>query len=149
MNMPLDKLIDTIEQRKHQLDDVLESYRQFKAKLDALPPEFANNVKDALTENTHDKAISEQMTPAPQGTDLVGKPALECATIILIEHKNEPTHFVTIAKEAIKRGYKGRRPGSPDEVESRIAKSFWAAMSRSDDFESVGKGCYRLRRWPQ
>jgi hypothetical protein len=75
---------------------------------------------------------------------LIGKTALECARIILKEKGNQARHFSRIAKEAIRRGYKGRMEGPPEEVENRILHSFCAAMHRSEDFEGVGKGYHRL-----
>ena len=64
--------------------------------------------------------------------------------IILAERNGEPMHFAAIAKESLRRGYTGRATGSPDEIESRTVQSFWAALSRSDEMESIGKGLYKL-----
>src|SRR5207245_170819 len=33
-------------------------------------------------------------------------------------------------------------------VESRTMNSFWAALSRAEDLQSVGGGLYKLRTWP-
>ena len=35
--------------------------------------------------------------------------------------------------------------GTKEEVENVTIKSFWAAMSRSDELEPVGRGTYRLK----
>jgi hypothetical protein len=145
MNTPWDSFIDTIERRKHQLDEVLEAYKLFRQKLDSLPPGIAQEAERMLAADpihVADKVAVEMM-------DLVGKPALECIRTILKEHNNQPIHFSQCAKEALKRGYKGRSFGTPEEIENRTAHSFWAAMSRADDLEAVGKGCYRLKTWPQ
>jgi hypothetical protein len=136
-----DDFVDLIEKRKKQLDEVLEAYVEFREKLDALPPEIAQEVQKMLTVAKDAQAKQEEVS----SNDLAGKTALECVRIILRERKNEPTHFSAIAREALRRGYKGRMAGTAEEVQSRTASSFWAAMSRAEDLDGTGKGCYRLR----
>jgi hypothetical protein len=140
MSTPWDQFIDAIEKRKSQLDELLAAYANFRQKLDALPPEVSQEAQRILATAEAAK-LHEEST---KKNDLIGKSALDCAKIILTELNNEPIHFSTIAKMAMARGYKGRAEGSPEVVESRIQNSFWAALHRSEDFESVGKGCYRL-----
>ncbi|GEM_PF-5023743 len=141
MATPWDQFIDAIERRKTQLDELLEAYANFRKKLDALPPEVAQEAQMILASAEATKLREEAATKK----DLIGKPALDCARIILTELNNEPTHFSTIAQMAMARGYKGRAEGSQAEVESRVQNSFWAALHRSQDFESAGKGCYHLK----
>lgn len=167
---PWDSFIDSIEQRKKQLDEVLEAYKAFRQKLAALPRELALEAERSLSANQVQQqerpprdtpSTAEEPTSEEQETvlllpsdkvipaDLAGKTSLECAMVILTEKKNEPTHFSSIAKEAMRRGYQGRTSGTSDEVEQRTIKSFWASMSRSDDLDGVGRGFYRLKKWHQ
>jgi HB1, ASXL, restriction endonuclease HTH domain len=136
MATPWDDFITAIERRKSQLDELLEAYGTFRKKLDALPPEVAQEAQRILASSASD--------PQPEKQDFVGKSALDCARVILEEHSNEPMHFSDIARAAMARGYRGRAEGTPSEVESRVQNSFWAALHRSGDFASAGKGCYRL-----
>jgi hypothetical protein len=143
MSTPWEKIIDGMKQRKKEIaeegqkiDEALEAYAAFRQKMEALSPEAC-------------KVFASEQVRADEGTqiekkDLAGKPALECARIILAE-RNSPVHFSVIAKEALRRGYIGRMSGSKEEIESRTVQSFWAALSRSDDMESVGRGLYQLR----
>lgn len=78
--------------------------------------------------------------------DMAGKTALECCRMILEERDNRSIHFDAAAREALKRGYEGRAVGSREQIESITGTSFWAALSRSDDFECVGNRLYRLAR---
>src|SRR6266496_4570076 len=141
MQLQLDKFIDVIETRRKQLDAVVEACKLFKQRLDELPEDMALEAEKLLW-NSLDK--QDQNVPS----DLAGRTALHCAEAILADHNNEPMHFSTIAKEAMKRGYKGRAEGDKDAIEATVTKSFWAAMSRSDDFEGVGKGMYKLKMTP-
>jgi len=138
-----DDMIKTIERQKVQLEEVLASYKAFREKLASLPPEVVRGM-----------ASLDKSGIGPSGTgaisekqDFAGKAALDCAAIILRERNNEPTHYSVIAKESLRRGYKGRSKGTPEEVETRTVQSFWAAMSRSEELEGVGKGCYRLKNF--
>ena len=143
MTTPWDGFIDSMEQRKRQIEaetkqiaEVLESYKVFREKYEALPP----HLREVFAS---EQAVASGKT-APLQQDLAGKAALECAKIILTEW-GAALHFSAIAKEAIRRGYVGRITGTQEEVESRTIQSFWAAMSRSDELESIGKGLYRMR----
>lgn len=146
MGLLRDQFIDSIERKRRQLDEVLEAYENFRKLLDALPPDLAREARLALASGVEP---SEESASSVKGNltkkDLTGKTALECTTIILRERGNEPQHFSTIAKEALRRGYVGRSAGSSEEVESRTMNSFWAAMSRSADLENTGRGMYKLR----
>jgi len=144
MVTPWDQFIDSIEQKKKQIDDVLEAYRAFRQKLDALPPELARAAHEAMASGQSLSARGAHEVKK----DLAGKTALECVMTILVENGNEPQHFSTIAKEALSRGYVGRLSGNKEEVETRTTTSFWSAMSRSDELENVGAGRYKLRMWP-
>jgi hypothetical protein len=138
MSTPLDQFIDAMERRKKQLEELVESYRIFRSKLDSLPPELAAEAHQMLAES------SSMKEPSPM-QDMIGETALNCANHILAEGHNAPLHFAEIAKQAIKRGYRGRAAGTPSEVEQRTIQSFWAALHRSEHFEPTGKGCYRIR----
>jgi hypothetical protein len=146
-----DQFIDSIERKRKQLDEVLEAYEVFRKKLDALPPDLAREARLALAsgvEPSEESANTAKMISVKEDSakkDLAGKTALECTTIILRERSNEPQHFSTIAKEALRRGYVGRFAGSPEAVENRTMNSFWAAMSRSANLENTGRGMYRVR----
>lgn len=144
MTTTWDKFIENIECRKRQLDEVVDAYKNFRQKIESLPPDLAREAA-ALLGISH--PISNQVAPAevPTSKDLIGKNAMECVRIILGERENQPMHYSQIAKEAINRGYQGRTEGTKEEVEVRTGQSFWAAMSRSDDLESIGKGYYKLR----
>jgi hypothetical protein len=144
MTTPLDNFMSALEKRKQQLDDVLEAYRLFRQKLDALPPELAQEAERMLSGgNGESPAATETVVQ-----DLVGKTSLQCARVILAEGKNAPLHFSKIAREAIHRGYKGRTTGDRETVENRISTSFWAALSRAEDVESTGRGYYKLKEQP-
>lgn len=80
-----------------------------------------------------------------QAQDLAGKTAVECCHIIL-EERRRPMHAMTIAKEALRRGYVGKASGSAESVESTTFTSFWAVMSRDDRFVQTGNREYTLAR---
>jgi hypothetical protein len=79
--------------------------------------------------------------------DLAGLSAHECCRRILLEHNNQPMHALTLAKEAIRRGYFGRGQYTGDAMEWVTAKSFWARLSRTNksDFEQVEHMVFRVR----
>jgi len=140
MPTPWDHFIEEVEHRKKQLDDVLEAYQEFRRKLQDLPPDLAEKAQRALL-----SVVSNPDSPVgPQTSDFIGRTALDCAVIIMRERKNEAIHYSEIAKEAMRRGYRGRSHGSEAAIESRVVQSFWATLHRSERFESVGKGIYRL-----
>jgi len=85
---------------------------------------------------------------ARSGTsDFAKLAAHECCRRILIEHNNTPMHVLTLAKEAVRRGYKGRGRYTGDALEWVAAKSFWARLSRTNkhDFEQIESNVFRLR----
>ena len=51
MTPSLNQLMEALEHRKKQLDEVLESYKQFREKLDALPTEIAEEARGLLAAN--------------------------------------------------------------------------------------------------
>lgn len=78
--------------------------------------------------------------------DLTGNTALGCAIAILRERGNKATHAREIALEAFARGYRGHNlKGSEEVLKARAIQSFWALLKRSDRFEKVGKGFYRIK----
>ena len=148
MSVTWDDLTNSIENRKRRLDAFRASVERLLDALQGLPSDMADVARELLAKEiglspTSPMSATTGGTDVQEQQDMVGKPALECVRIILREHNNKPLHFAAIAKEAMRRGYKGRSQGSQEEIESRTANSFWAAMSRSDDLESVGKGLYR------
>src|SRR5437016_515766 len=94
MATPLDQFIGVIERRKVQLDELLTAYANFRSKLDALPPEVAQEAQRFLAAAESQKLQEVQVATK----DLIGKSALECAKIILTERSNMPAHFSEIAK---------------------------------------------------
>jgi hypothetical protein len=140
MATPWDEFMEALESRKKQLDDVLDAYKTFREKLDALPPQVAQEAKKKLIEVP---SLTQAREPASE--EFAGKTAIDCAKIILTEKNNQPAHFSVIARAAMDRGYKGRSEGTREEVENRTINSFWAALHRSEEFESAGRGTYRLR----
>lgn len=137
---PWDQFIGAIEKRKQQLDELLASYRDFREKLAALPPEIAQEAQRLLVAETDDSQEGQESGEK----EFAGKSALECAKLILKRSRNRAIHYSAIAKKSMNRGYRGRVEGSPEEVETRTISSFWAALHRSSEFEGVGKGRYRL-----
>jgi DNA-binding PadR family transcriptional regulator len=78
--------------------------------------------------------------------ELTGMKAVDCCARILKDHGNEPMNALTMAREAIQRGYKGYRvKGSEDEILLTTAKSFWAALGRDERFEEVRPLVFALR----
>jgi hypothetical protein len=71
--------------------------------------------------------------------------AVDCCAQILRDHGNEPMVALTMAREALNRGYRGRASGSPDEVLLTTAKSFWASLTRDKRFEEVRPLVFVLR----
>jgi hypothetical protein len=145
-----DSFISTIEKKKEQLQGVIDAYRAFRQKLDELPQELAQEAMRILggsEANSSPKVVADvQIAPKETDSSFTGVPALRCTRTILTENGNNPLHYSEVARRAMARGYKGRLAGSKEEVESRTIQSFWAAMSRSEDFEAVGSGRYRIRQ---
>jgi hypothetical protein len=76
--------------------------------------------------------------------DMRGLKAHQCARKILMENGNKPMHALTIAREALRRGYAGRATSTGDELLWLTAKSFWARLARTnrDDFEQTPRHMY-------
>ena len=91
--------------------------------------------------------INESAAGVAGVKDLAGLSAHECCRRILLEHGNHAMHALSLAKEAIRRGYFGRGRYSGDELEWVTAKSFWARLSRTNknDFEQPKHMYFRLR----
>ncbi|HJT76222.1 MAG TPA: hypothetical protein VJ739_03390 [Gemmataceae bacterium] len=76
--------------------------------------------------------------------DMVGVSAGACCIRILREGGNKPLNVLTMAREALRRGYSGGARGTPDDVLMTTAKSFWAKLSRDDRFVAEGPAVFRL-----
>jgi hypothetical protein len=70
---------------------------------------------------------------------------VDCCARILREHGNEPMTALTLAREAMQRGYRGRVKASEDEMLLTTAKSFWAALGRDERFEQVRPLVFKLK----
>jgi hypothetical protein len=100
-----------------------------------------------------DGAVSQLASPFTQPTlfgregDLSHLSGMDCCARILRDHNNQPMDALTMAQEAIARGYRGRAKGkeSANEVLLTIAKGFWAALGRDERFEVVRPLVFRLR----
>jgi hypothetical protein len=69
-----------------------------------------------------------------------------CCAKILRGHNNEPMNVLTMAREAIRRGYRGMAKGSDDDILMTTAKSFWAVLGRKKDrFVEVKPQVFRLK----
>jgi len=77
--------------------------------------------------------------------DMAGASAKECCLQILFERNNLPTSALTLAREAIRRGYTGGATGLEDEVLMTTAKSFWARLCRDERFMEVRPQVFVLR----
>jgi hypothetical protein len=143
MTTPWDQLIDTIERRKQQLDDVLTAYRDFREKLSALPPEIAAEAEAILTGK---EDTTKHDIPKNRDEEFAGKSSLECAQIILSENGNIPMHYSELASQMLDRGYRGRSGGTAEDIAKRAVDSLWAALSRSEDFTKTGNGFYCMKR---
>lgn len=152
----IDKLIEDVERKKKLLDDVLERAKALRETLSALPPELVAQTSSIFSSESlsaqKNKSLFVRENPSVSdvATAVVtrlctGKSAAQCARLILECHAGGPMHYIAVAKEALERGYRGRTTGTPEEIEIVTIKSFWAAMSRSEELESVGKGQYQLR----
>jgi hypothetical protein len=144
---PWDSFIDTIERRQQQLREVLEAYRVFREKLSHLPPDLAKEAEAQLRPSESASHVESAAVP-PRTNECSGLSSLECARIVLQERDNEPMHYSQLAREILKRGYKGRKSGSDEEVEQRTTQSLWAALSRSEQFLGTGNGFYKLNSGP-
>lgn len=83
---------------------------------------------------------------AGESVEFKGLKAADCCAQILKDHDNEPMNALTMAREAISRGYRGFRVrGSEDEVLLTTAKSMWAALGRDKRFEEVRPLVFKLQ----
>lgn len=116
-------------------------------------PGFNRKKWFALNEETVDQLevagsqLQEDLFGEPIG-DLSRETQEGCCIRILKEHGNKPMPALTIAREALRRGYHGSVKGSEDEVLQTTAKSFWALMGRKENkyrFVQVRPLVFRLR----
>jgi hypothetical protein len=82
------------------------------------------------------------------GGDLAGFNAKDCCQKILEEHDNLPMNALTLAREALARGYTGAAEGTPDDVLMTTAKSFWARLCRDEKFVEIRPQVFVLREPP-
>ena len=83
-----------------------------------------------------------------QEGEFSGVKAVECCFRILRERGNQPMNALAMAREAIRRGYRGKTKGDADEVLLTTAKSFWAALGRDQRFEEVRPLVFKLKEEP-
>lgn len=76
--------------------------------------------------------------------DMVGKTAKDCCVLILRENDNRPMNALTLAREALRRGYSGGAEGSEDDILMTTAKSFWARLGRDQRFAEVRPQVFML-----
>jgi hypothetical protein len=106
-----------------ELDDLLEKVRQLRDKAaHAATAEPGSHLKADLF------GVSG---------DLAKLNAKECCLRILKEHGNNPMNALTLAREALRRGYKGSAKGTDDDILMTTAKSFWARLCRDTRFEEI------------
>ncbi len=79
------------------------------------------------------------------GMSLEGLAAHECCEQILRDHGNSPMNALTLAREALARGYAGKATGDADDILMTTAKSFWARMGRDRRFFRIRSEKFRLR----
>jgi hypothetical protein len=99
----------------------------------------------AAAEQLREPEISLQADLFGHRSDLAGLKAVDCCAAILRDHGNEPMNALSMAREALARGYRGRSRGSEDEVLLTTAKSFWAALGRDRRFVEVRALVFALR----
>lgn len=117
-------------------------HRTHKESFIATPiPGYSRKKLWSLTEQAAKEATRVLMTRQPTLFGGEGEfsnvKAVDCCARILTEHGNEPMNALTMAREALLRGYHGKAKGSEDEVLLTTAKSFWAALTRDDRFDEV------------
>jgi DNA-binding MarR family transcriptional regulator len=114
-------------------------------------PEYARKKLWKLTNEAVEEAAKVLQNPAQQRDlfdsehDFVGLKAVECCARILREHENEPMNALTMARQALNRGYKGKVKASGDELLLTTAKSFWAALGRDERFKEVRPLVFMLK----
>jgi hypothetical protein len=106
-------------------------------------PGFNRKKRWALTAKASEEVSSRlasvqiDLFGAEEG-EFSGIKAADCCARILKDHGNEPMNALTLAREAIQRGYRGFKVRGPeDEVLLTNAKSFWAALGRDSRFQEV------------
>ncbi len=114
-----------------------------------LQPGYTRKKLWRLTEEAAQEAArqlhGEQATLfGPEG-DLSGSSAVQCCLRILRDRGNEPTSVLTLAHDALSRGYRARSQGTEDEVALTTATSFWAALGRDERFREVRPKVFALR----
>ena len=105
-----------------ELDELLERLRQFREKLELSMTQEGDHL---------------QLNLFGVSGDMEGVNAKDCCLRILREKGNRPMNALTLAREALGRGYKGGASGSPDDVLMTTAKSFWARLCRDSRFEEI------------
>lgn len=115
-----------------------------------LIPGYSRKKLWSLTEEAA-KAAGQLVSPFTQPTlfgvegDFSGKRGVDCCIRILKDHGGEAMNALTMAREAIARGYRGRAKGTEDEVLLTTAKSFWAALGRDTRFKEVRPLVFALK----
>jgi HB1, ASXL, restriction endonuclease HTH domain len=149
---PLDRIEIEISKLKRQLCDLETAARVLRS----FQPESHNPVEKVPEQSTPSPPLlSPKQTnghsPLPSDSQAIteitikdnsfsGKTMAECAERLLRERG--PMHYREVAEEAIRRGYRSTKGGSPD----TLASSFWATLSRKPElFEPAGRGIYKLK----
>jgi hypothetical protein len=76
--------------------------------------------------------------------DLAELKASDCCYRILKERGGEAMNVLTMAREALRRGYRGGASGTDDDVLMTTAKSFWARLGRDDRFREIRPQVFAL-----
>jgi len=87
-------------------------------------------------------------TAVAESEEFAKLPAHECCRRLLMDRGNVPAHVLTLAKEAVRRGYRGKGKNEGDALVWVTAKSFWARMSAGPfgrDFEQTEPNVFRLK----
>ena len=117
-----------------------------RKKLWALTKEAADEVAGQLRAKKRGQATLFD-DERPQ-VEFLGVKATDCCVKILLEHDNEAMNALTMAREALRRGYRGKAHGSEDEVLLTTAKSFWAALGRDERFVEIRALVFKLKNHP-
>lgn len=75
-------------------------------------------------------AVNNREAKATQTDEFAKLDAKAAAVQLLSERGNTPTNALTLAREALARGYRGHAKGTEDDVLMTTAKSFWARLCR-------------------
>ena len=121
------------------LERVEKRIRALKAELADL--EIAARVIRALSAEGDDGASGDSRHSPAKGSQKSNRITIVDAATTILKERGEQ-HYSAVAKEALSRGYEGKKGTS----EEAIAKSFWATMKRKPEiFDAVGGGKFRLR----